>query len=230
MRAVALASLVLVAACTPPPPEHVGAATPVLKDHDPFQADKKKFPRTELHSEYRRTQRDECGTRCLYRRDGTGRLQFDLRDDKTALVSDEGVFREVFKSHANFTEQRLEWRRDWRGTWDGGDGHVTLELFPQDLACRRTNENGQADSPCKPMSLSLDCTAVEVALDAKPPTTEPSWMCEATSEVEEQSVTPFPWVFGMHRALVAKDGGSTQEPTRRYKLEQTYLEERRAQR
>ena len=111
----ALMAVLLVAACDPPPPQNVGAATPVLVEDDPMKADKKKFPRTELASGYERAQRDECGARCAYIREGSGRLRLDLRDDGVAIVVDEGAFRETFKAHKTRTEQKIEWKRGWRG-------------------------------------------------------------------------------------------------------------------
>jgi hypothetical protein len=211
--------VVLAAACGAPAPLHIGAPTPTPVDEDPHTVEQRKFPKGDLHARYELAQRDRCGARCRYLRDGAARLRLDLRADGSVVAADSGALRERFRSAADSTEQRIEWKRAWQGRWAGEEGNVRIELLPQELACRRVGQTGDVDDPCKPLSLSLECNAIDVVLDERPPSVESSWVCEPTASAGEEVLTPFPWVFGMHRHVVARDAGTTQEPTRRYQLE-----------
>jgi hypothetical protein len=211
-----LLGLVLVTGCAPPPSQHLGAATPIPVEADPSGIEKKRFPKEGLQTRYTLTQRDPCGARCLYARDGAASLRLDMHDDGSASAEDRGALRERFRSVAGNTDELVEWTRRYSGRWTKGGGKLLVELDPSELACRRVTKEGESEAPCDTASLALQCSIVEVVLE-RPSTTETSWVCEQKKKpMAKDTFTPFPWVFGMQRPLVAGDLGSVQSPQRAY--------------
>jgi hypothetical protein len=216
-----------VAGCQTPPPEHVGAPTPLLVEETPREQERKLFPKSEMKARYQVRRKDSCGSHCVYARQGDAHLFLDLRDDGSASALDEGIVRETFNSHNTATDQRTEWKRTWRGAWKGARGNVTVQLTPQEAHCRRMDQNGTTDLECRPVNITLECGAVDVVLEEDTPSIETSWVCEVSGTTPSEGMTPFPWVFALDRQLVARDTGSTQEPTRRYRLDRDGAEPRR---
>jgi hypothetical protein len=180
-----------------------------------------------LHHEERLI--SSCGGRCTFRERSESHveLHFDKHADLT--VQAEGAHLEQFDSIVGRRDELVRWKRRWNGSWRQTKDRLRLSLVPDEPEC--TYDPASDDAVCMPIALELACEPRSVVVRGKPATTELSWVCNLVKGIDmPDTLTPFPWVFGMARPLTARDTGLEHNPKRRYVLLNPPKEKRRGRR
>jgi len=161
---------------------------------------------------------DRCGRRCRFKVNAESTTTLRLSPNGVAEASDEGALLERLRAATIRSVHLTEWERGWSGSWSEGNGRLQVKLEPRELACKRTSDAGDVDNPCSPLPLELRCRSITVGLSHPKGRTARAWSCRSKHPRRTHPLTQFPWVFGLHKSIVALDGGDSESPVRRYAL------------
>jgi hypothetical protein len=170
-----------------------------------------------LHHEERL--QSSCGGKCTLRERAQSDIALRFEAHGDVQVEARGSHAERFESVIGTRNERIDWTRHWNGSWRQRGSRLRLSLVPDEPSCTAESASDVDQTTCGPIALELSCEPRRVVVRGKPASTELSWVCDLVKGINmPDTLTPFPWVFGMQRPLTARDSGPDHDPKRLYVL------------